>query len=298
MIRPPISLYQVLLLGLLQLTSAHRTMLGQTVECVAVEELRVGSLDDPNASLSSFRALVVGPNGAVYVPQARSGEVRRYDANGQFLGVFGGKGEGPGEFESITTMGWLGDTLWIHDRGQRRISFFTPDGTFLRSRLFVPEGLEVPFVPGPVQRVAPNGDIATRIGAFSHSIAQGDVEAEPVIMADAEGRTTDTLVVLPVARRDHAIPIPNGWIFARHQPWGDDPIWSALPNGSGFYHVDRRAPTTDDSSEFRVTRLDSIGQVVLEVAIAYEPRRLNRELADEYVDEMVEWFTSVDSPTP
>lgn len=298
MIRKPIPLYQALLLGLIQLIWAHQTLLGQAVECVAVEEMRIGSIDDPDASLSSFRTVAVGPDGGVYIPQVRSGEVRRYDANGQFLGVFGGKGQGPGEFESISTMGWLGDTLWIHDRSQRRNSFFTPDGTFIRSRLFVPEDLQVPFVPGPVQRVAANGDITTRIGAFSHSIAEGDVEAVPVIMADGEGATTDTLAVLPVFRREHAIPIPNGWLFARHQPWGDDPLWSALPNGSGFYRVDRRAPTTDDPSEFHVTHLDSIGRVIFEVAVGYEPYQLNPDLAADYVYEMVEWFMNTDSPTP
>lgn len=261
-----------------------------------VEELRIGSADDPTMALSGFRLLAVSRNGHIYIPQDDVGEIRRYDHQGRFLGAFGGTGDGPGEFQSFYSMGWVGDTLWVHDGAQRRISFFSADGLYLHSRLFVPKGIETPFVPGTVLSVSRSGQVTAQLGVFSQAVMEGLIEAAPVIAADSLGTVADTLAILPISRGDHGIRMPNRWMFFQRQPWGDDPLWASAPDGSGFYRVDRHAPGNGDRTWFTVTRLDPSGSGVFELAVPYGPLPLRSHLVDLYVDRVTESLMSGESP--
>jgi hypothetical protein len=49
------------------------------------------------------------------------------------LASVGKKGQGPGEFASITRVGWHGDSMWVSDASLRRVSWFTADGTLIRT---------------------------------------------------------------------------------------------------------------------------------------------------------------------
>jgi hypothetical protein len=75
-------------------------------------------------------------------------DLRRFAADGRHLWTAGREGDGPGEFEGLTSVtAGPGDTLLAYDFRQRRISRWDPDGGFLDSRqLADAEGPGFPFV--------------------------------------------------------------------------------------------------------------------------------------------------------
>ena len=93
---------------------------GDMPEWSAELELRIGSLDDPNYSLTYMRSLEVAADGTMYTLHTQEQVVRMFAADGSFKALIGGRGSGPGEFENAAVMGWVADTLWVLDfRGYR-----------------------------------------------------------------------------------------------------------------------------------------------------------------------------------
>ncbi|HSA56894.1 MAG TPA: hypothetical protein VLE53_14380 [Gemmatimonadaceae bacterium] len=105
-----------------------------------VEELR---LDATAEDFPTVSRVVVGPDGEMLVPIIQDMQLRVYDSTGARVAVVGRRGAGPGEFEALNVIGWLGDTLWITDRTQRRTSFIGPEYSLLRTEVW-PQYEEAP----------------------------------------------------------------------------------------------------------------------------------------------------------
>ena len=93
----------------------------------------IGRLDEPAHQLSRVVGATRLADGRIVVGDGGSGELRFFDAFGQYLATAGGKGEGPGEFRfmlDVTRM--AGDTL-VAGNGfpPGRQAWFTADGTFI-----------------------------------------------------------------------------------------------------------------------------------------------------------------------
>lgn len=102
-------------------------------------------------SVTAFATgLVIGRDGGIAVAQPQDGIVRFFSADGEALGAFGRKGDGPGEFRSVRSMGWVHDTLWVWDVGLRRTTLIGPTRRFLRQLIAKrsPPG-ELPSVADP-----------------------------------------------------------------------------------------------------------------------------------------------------
>ena len=71
-------------------------------------------------------------DGTIVVVNGGTHELRFYDAAGRFRHAAGGQGDGPGEMRSPSRVFRLpGDSLMVVEL--RRLSWFGPDGVFLRS---------------------------------------------------------------------------------------------------------------------------------------------------------------------
>ncbi len=73
-------------------------------------------------------------DGTHMVADGGTGTLRRFGPGGEALGSVGGRGEGPGEFQSIDLLApFPGDSVLAFDLSLRRASIFSEDGSFGRT---------------------------------------------------------------------------------------------------------------------------------------------------------------------
>ena len=132
------------------------------------------------------RSVMRRPDGSLVVADGGSREVRLFSASGEFLGSFGGEGDGPGEFRSLQAIDNAGDTLLALGRG--RVTVAAPDLAVVRTFRLAPftnnlhylgSGaiLTESYSPGP-QGNAPN---------------EVNRHAEPLILSDLDGARIDSI---------------------------------------------------------------------------------------------------------
>ena len=88
---------------------------------------------------SGIVGLIADAQHNIYV--ADGSEIRVFDEQGQLVRRFGREGSGPGEFRSLQSIGWLGDTLLTMDWRNVRIGLMTPTGEWVGQR-------ELPAISG------------------------------------------------------------------------------------------------------------------------------------------------------
>lgn len=76
----------------------------------------------------------VGPDQSLYVIDGRVSAIHRFADKGNYLGSYGRRGGGPGEFSGGGLMGYVHNgEIVVYDAQIRRLSFFSLEGTFLRA---------------------------------------------------------------------------------------------------------------------------------------------------------------------
>ena len=97
---------------------------------------RPGMPGDAPGYLSSVSAVVVAPNGDIYVADGHgpgtNDRIVKFSKDGKLLTTWGKHGKGPGEFD--TPHGIALDSagrVYVADRSNNRIQIFTPDGKFI-----------------------------------------------------------------------------------------------------------------------------------------------------------------------
>ena len=78
--------------------------------------------------------IALGPDQSVYVADEMNHEVRVFGVDGVHRFSFGRQGEGPGEFDGLYSVVWLGDRLLAMDPHLGRISEFSAAGEYLGQR--------------------------------------------------------------------------------------------------------------------------------------------------------------------
>ncbi len=127
------------------------------------------------------------PDGSLMLANRSSEEVRVYSATGEFLGSFGGSGEGPGEFRSLYVIENAGDTLLAMD-SDGRVTVVAPELTVVRTFNIAPLTLDLHYVnggailPEPRALVLPQAGVAGRIR-----------RPDPLVLFDLEGELIDSI---------------------------------------------------------------------------------------------------------
>jgi hypothetical protein len=166
-------------------------------ELAFVEELRIGSVDDPDAGFSRIGAVTTLPDGRVLVLEALDRQVRIYGAEGRLERTIGRAGDGPGEFQGPLRFGMLADTLWVADLGSGRITLLDLEGRVLETLRAdpVPVDVGIDGIRGLAHpaRLRPDGLVETDW----RMTAGNDVEADsifwPELLLDRAGAVVDTL---------------------------------------------------------------------------------------------------------
>ena len=107
---------------------------GQRKKLVFQEELSIGEAEgDENYMLGDLISLNTDDKGNFYVMDLEKRNIRKYDPKGKFLLSVGRQGQGPGEFQSVSSVQFDGNgDLYITDPLPQQIKFFDQNGKFLR----------------------------------------------------------------------------------------------------------------------------------------------------------------------
>lgn len=168
-------------------------------ELQLTRDLRIDAAANDLTRIFPPGGLAVAPNGMIAVTQNQDGTIRFFDAQGKPSGAFGRKGQGPGEFQMITSFMWIGDTLLASDGTTRRYTFISPDRALLRSISWLPSvsvpgraGIEAPRVRAsfPRARYADGSTLLTvslATGSTTPDWPGGEQPGTPFIRVDSTG---------------------------------------------------------------------------------------------------------------
>jgi hypothetical protein len=203
------------------------------------------------------------PDGGAVVGEYAEGRVYRLGADGTVLETWGRKGEGPGEYQRFDAILLKGDSVLVSDDGLRRVTLRSPSGGIRTASL--PSSLELPVVAG----VLSDGRLllahAEGYGGVSEMRQEWVFEKQPIVVADLERGTADTIAELPHLRR-----------------------WYGTNGGSpGWIHMKGRAGGLDDgfawarADDPAVLWFDSTGMLIQVARWVEEPAPLTAEWKEE-----------------
>ncbi|MFH1763366.1 MAG: 6-bladed beta-propeller [Gemmatimonadota bacterium] len=197
---------------------------GENLQLIA--EVRIGQLDGPEEYLfGQVDAVAVDSNGTIFVADGQGPIIRRYRADGQFIGNVGGGGAGPGEYFQILGMRVLSSgELAIWDPRNLRVSVFDSSGTYARS-VRVTSGL---YTSNPFQ-VDTAGHFYVKGSAGSgRPTAGGDLQTVWIHVSPG-GEIVDSIPI-PLdhpAATSYVLVTPTG----RRRPFTESKVSALSPHG-------------------------------------------------------------------
>ncbi len=159
---------------------------GWTVDPDPVVDLTLSG-SGPDHEFYRSRSMKQRPDGSLVVANSGTEEVRVFSAAGEFLGSFGGSGDGPGEFAGLYVVETAGDTILAMDSGGR-VAVVAPDLTVVRTFNIARLTLDLHYVDGgailpePRALVLPQAGLAGRIR-----------RPDPLLLFDLEGEQIDSI---------------------------------------------------------------------------------------------------------
>jgi len=200
--------------------------------------LTIGSAEgDPDQVLDHVSGAVKLSGQQIVVANEGQLELLFYDTSGSLIRRVGGRGGGPGEFESLEWLARFGtDSILALDVLNQRVSYFDAEGNFGRSVRLL-SNARIPF-PRAVGFFGDGSMLATR-GLYQLG---GDppirVERtpEPLFRISPDGETAAELGVFPGRERVMVPTGPGGRFERRGRPFGRESAFAAA--GDRFYAAD------------------------------------------------------------
>ena len=179
--------------GVIHVTNTGTPPAARLVPVVSIGPKTLTDTGSPD-EFGGVNSVALGPDGDVYVADARNFEVRVFGLDGAHRRTFGREGEGPGEFQALSSLAWAGDRLLTYDPMLGRVGEWSSEGDWLgqqRTRGFMTGGgggiRLYPVGPDEVFRHATGSASETRFGSVLQSLYVG---------LNSRGETGDTLVQL------------------------------------------------------------------------------------------------------
>ncbi len=185
------------------------------------------------------------PDGRIVVVNAGTYELRVFDAHGTHMATWGGRGEGPGEFDYLFEVErWPGDSIVAWQAPRMGISVFDADGNY--GRTFRLEETGARFRPG----------FAATEGTIMAVHAPEGADTIVVHLRDGEGRVRSSLGTHPGSEPFRKNVDGRRWLFWKIL--GRDPVWTPWGDRVAIGHTGRyeiKAFRPDGSLE-RIVRRD------------------------------------------
>lgn len=224
------------------------------------------------AEFGRVSSVTLAPDGRILVADRDADEIRVFNPDGEFLERWGRSGEGPGEFGTLYSLGWLGDTLAVLDPGVGRVGLFDARGRWLGQHAY-PGG-----VSGPTSliRFHPAGEGA--LYAFWLEAVEGELQRWFQRFTGSGPEGTLPWLDRPgdVPESSLTCPRPDRGISFFEIPFA--PRWIQAPAPDGRVAA---AWTAD----YRVAFISPDGDTVRTVSRDYDPVLVTREEWEESLED-------------
>jgi hypothetical protein len=250
----------------------------------------------PDASFDIGHAsdITFGPDGSVYVADAFRHVVHVFDDRGRRRAEFGRPGSGPGDLKNPGALSLLGDTLFVVNMDEGRVTGFDrTTGRRLADFAVTSRGVLPQGGRALLQGVIPGGLLLlvarqATVGAVNESIGW-DYAA-----ADRAGRVTRRLASIPPAASSFRVPQrvqgeglqPSG-IGRAPQLYLDGPLGRILTSTGEWAVLDRSPPTPGaNTASLVLTVYAASGEVRRKLDVPYRPGVLPRAVVQRVIDSL------------
>lgn len=276
----PVAACLVLLASCADRDASEGGSLNGLPEWVIETEVRIGSVDDPDAGFSSIDGMALGDDGHLYVLEGQDRQIRVFDSSGRRIRVFGGPGSGPGEILHPHGFGVIGDTVWVSEMmGNQRITLYATDGRVLHT--LPSPALQFTGRTGRlVGRIIParleRGGTVLSQYVYSAGGAAGDTIVIPRVRFRLDGEVIDTLGYDTIGFAatgsldrlrvgDVTVPRPiRPFVF-------NDGALTTPDTAEWRIRVERPLAASAGAAAFTVTRTTAAGDTVWSHRYGYEP---------------------------
>lgn len=240
----------------------------------------IGDAFDPETGLTRVgRVIVQGDR--LLVAQPLEHRLRVFSLTGDFLGFIGRRGEGPGEFWRVSSMGVHEGRVWVDDPELQRQQYFDAEGRFVSSARIKGH----PTMPASsllsVRGILPDGSRLVRYALVSADEEAGQPGA--VFRFGPDGLLRDTVAMI-VGRHKVVRLRGSGWTVASTIPVSYRSLLSVAPDGSGFVVVHRTGATSAEPHTFRVIRFDARADTAWARDVSYDPIRVPAAWRSRHVE--------------
>jgi RNA polymerase sigma factor (sigma-70 family) len=213
------------------------------------QELRI---DGAQHNLAPIGHVAVFANGTVAITQPRDTNLRFFSATGSPLATVGRAGSGTGEFKYMSQVGVVGDSLWVYDLGQKRVTFVSPGLRVLRTAHFpAPHIRAADTVRFPRILMMLFHGVTGRGGFVAHAILRDGGGQSRMVTVDSVGWVQSMTVPVPNAGGRDIVFVPSGNCkncgWAKPVPFFAGPLVSMSPDalffGTAISHIDTAPPS-------------------------------------------------------
>ena len=222
-------------------------------------------------------------DGSLVVANAGTHELRFFDADAQFLGSTGGRGEGPGEFRGIRGL-WVtqGDSLIVWDEGGRTLNLFSPGGEYVRSARVgttpFNDYLQQPRLLG----ILGDGRVATFLASINVMMPSGPQRYPQLLAFTAlDDEQWDSIRVT----RSAEVSI---------EPHSTNPASTVMINttfsASSIASAASSTVALVDTEDFRIELYNTYGQLSKIISVALPDIPVTTGMLDPHIDSLIEQF--------
>ena len=256
-------------------------LLSQQVTGKLVQEYRFVVPD--SLALTQVDRIAESPSGELYLICSRDGRMLVFDARGRLVRTIGRLGEGPGEFKFVDRVGWIGDSLWVTDLANRRISLFSADGRFRRSAVFPSISTRRPRMQFWPEALLADGSLLVWESWSPSDEAFSSAAGLLLLRTSKSGEVLDTLRRLTARHVAMVVRLPHG-MLQRQQPWSDDDLYTLGADGGEIVVIERPIAESTSPTHFRMIAYRPDGRVIFQRQILYTPVPLTTKRFDVEVE--------------
>lgn len=214
------------------------------------EDLVIGSEEDENYMFYDLVDFTVDSQENFFVLNGGSYRVQKFDRDGNYIQSFGGRGQGPGEFEQpFLIYSDKEGKIFVYDTLRRNLHVFRNDGQFektIKSQLSA-------FGIGGIS----SGNIIMKALSYSPEGSTDDI-----IIADAMGEKIKTVASYPIESgpriKGHSLSNPY-----RHRLF-----FCPISDGRSIY---------GHSSEFHIYVISNSGEIDLKIEVSKRPEEISQK---------------------